>query len=111
MAACPHYSPAGCRGTDDGPLLRELATLRAEIEQLRRERDAIRNETLEELQSLYRGYVNALESGRDRILFFGGTCDPVDVMEQSDPKLVRARSAIRNLKEPSAILRAKEDSA
>lgn len=34
MAACPHYSSAGCKGTDDGPLLREIAALRARIAEL-----------------------------------------------------------------------------
>jgi hypothetical protein len=46
------------------------------------------------LRRLYRGYVNSLESGRDRILFLGGDCDPVDVMERGDPHLREARAIL-----------------
>ena len=49
-------------------------------------------EAVEEMKALDQAYVNLLESGRDRIIFFGGTCDPVDVMEGKDPALRRARS-------------------
>jgi hypothetical protein len=51
-------------------------------------------ELLAALKDLYRSYVNTLEAGRDRILFLGGDCDPVDVMEQGNPALRRARAAI-----------------
>ncbi len=44
-------------------------------------------ELFEELKRLRLAYVNLLEIGRDRILAFGGSCDPVDVMEASDPAL------------------------
>lgn len=47
-----------------------------------------------ELQRLYQGYVNMLELGRDRIIALGGTCDPVDVMEEGDPVLRSARAAL-----------------
>ncbi|QFY77343.1 hypothetical protein DUD43_06455 [Alcaligenes faecalis] len=46
------------------------------------------------LRDLTRGYVNLLENGRDRILDLGGQCDPVDVMEASDPWLKSARAAL-----------------
>lgn len=49
---------------------------------------------VEALQSLYRGYVQVLELGRDRILSLGGDCDPVDRMEASDPELKKARAAL-----------------
>lgn len=48
----------------------------------------------EELRALYRGYVGLLESSRDRIMEFGGDCDPVDRMEDGDPALIRARAAL-----------------
>ena len=48
----------------------------------------------EALRNLYQGYVNTMEAGRDRILSFGGNCDPVDVMEKSDPVLIEARAAL-----------------
>ena len=47
-----------------------------------------------ELKSLRRAYVTLLESGRDRILDLGGTCDPVDVMEAGNPHLASAVKAI-----------------
>lgn len=46
------------------------------------------------LSDLIRGYVNTLESGRDRIVFLGGQCDPVAVMEASDPYLRAASAAL-----------------
>ena len=49
---------------------------------------------LEGLKALYKAYVNTLEAGRDRIISLGGTCDPVDQMEQGDHALVRARQLI-----------------
>lgn len=52
---------------------------------------------LEALKDLYRGYVNTLNNGRDRILSLGGQCDPVDKMEASDPWLISARAAIAAL--------------
>ena len=55
-------------------------------------------ELVEALEKLYKKYVNLLESGRDRILELGGTCDPVDVMEMSDPGLRDARTALSKYK-------------
>lgn len=46
------------------------------------------------LRRLYQAYVRLLESGRDRILDFGGTCDPVDVMERTDVDLIEARNLL-----------------
>lgn len=46
---------------------------------------------LAEFNALYRAYVRLLESGRDRIIDLGGTCDPVDVMEANDVDLQAAR--------------------
>lgn len=51
-------------------------------------------ELLLALKDLRRAYVNLLESGRDRIVSLGGSCDPVDVMERNDPHLRRAAAAI-----------------
>jgi len=45
-------------------------------------------------KALYRAYVRLLESGRDRIIELGGTCDPVDVMEANDVDLLAARRAL-----------------
>jgi hypothetical protein len=67
-----------------------LSRLTAELEAVKRERDAL----LSELKRLYSGYVNTLESGRDRIMWLGGTCDAVDIMEQGDPVLRSARELI-----------------
>lgn len=49
---------------------------------------------LAELKSLTRAYVRLLEIGRDRIVSLGGTCDPVDRMEEGDPDLRSAKAAI-----------------
>jgi len=49
---------------------------------------------IDELRKLTRAYVSLLETGRDRILMHGGTCDSVEDMERGDPALSRARMAI-----------------
>lgn len=46
------------------------------------------------LQQLVRGYMILMENGRDRIMFLGGQCDALDVMEGSDPYLRQARAAL-----------------
>ena len=51
-----------------------------------------------ELLTLYQGYVNQLESGRDKIIALGGDCDPVDVMERNDPWLISARKVLASAK-------------
>lgn len=48
------------------------------------------------LRDLYHGYVRTLEAGRQRIIDWGGDCDPVDVMEKRDPCLVAARAALED---------------
>jgi hypothetical protein len=57
----------------------------------------------DELKRLYAAYVRLLEVGRDRIIAAGGTCDPVDVMENGDPALKRVRAYLGT--EPSRIHR------
>ena len=52
---------------------------------------------LDALTALYRGYVNTLQAGRDRIIFLGGECDTVEKMEASDPWLISARAALAAL--------------
>lgn len=39
------------------------------------------------LRRFRRAYVSLMETGRDRIISLGGSCDPVDVMEAADPEL------------------------
>jgi hypothetical protein len=46
------------------------------------------------LKDLMSAYVRLLESGRDRIVTLGGTCDLVEVMEAGDPDLRAARAAL-----------------
>lgn len=55
-------------------------------------------ELLEALESMCSAYVNLLEAGRSRIIALGGDCDPVDRMEQDDPHLRAARTAIKKAK-------------
>jgi hypothetical protein len=64
----------------------ESALAAARVEGLREAQHAIKK--------LYRGYVNTLENGRDRIISYGGSCDPVDRMEVGDPNLREARATI-----------------
>lgn len=49
---------------------------------------------LSALKSLRHAYLNLLESGCECILDLGGTCDPVDVMEDRDLYLASAVKAI-----------------
>ncbi len=46
------------------------------------------------MRALYRGYVSTLESARDRITTYGGTCDDVPTMEAGDPALRDARAIL-----------------
>lgn len=46
------------------------------------------------LSDLYRAYVNMLEAARDRIIFLGGECDSVELMEAGDPALIAARASL-----------------
>ncbi|MDE3023835.1 MAG: hypothetical protein KGI54_18620, partial [Pseudomonadota bacterium] len=66
----------------------DFAILTAKADALRAENERLR----EEMRDLYKGYVRTLESARDRIMDFGGNCDPVDVMEAGDPVLIKARA-------------------
>lgn len=74
----------------------EIEEAKGQVEHLNRQHNALR----EAMARLIRGYVNLLEAGRDRITFLGGDCDPVDVMEASDPWLKDARAALSG--EPNA---------
>lgn len=51
------------------------------------------------IKNLIRAYVNLMEVGRDRIVGLGGQCDPLDVMERSDPNLRQARDVLATKKE------------
>lgn len=64
------------------------------IESLTRQHD----ELLEALEKMNRAYVGLMENGRDRIIALGGDCDPVDVMERSDPHLRESRAVIARVK-------------
>lgn len=64
------------------------------MEQLLQQRD----ELLAALKDMDRAYMNLLENGRDRILFLGGDCDDIPVMEAGDPYLRQARAAIAKVK-------------
>jgi hypothetical protein len=61
------------------------------------------DELLAELKRLSHAYVGLLETGYDRIIAHGGTCDPVDVMERNDPSLRSARAAIARAMDASAL--------
>ena len=39
------------------------------------------------LRRFRRAYVSLMETGRDRIISLGGSCDPIDAMEAADPEL------------------------
>lgn len=89
--------PDGSRGPFlvPDPLCAKAAdTIEAQSAELQRLREALRN--------LIRGYVNTLENGRDRIMFLGGECDPVDVMERNDIHLRAARAALAQREEGDA---------
>lgn len=49
---------------------------------------------LAELKRLRLAYVNLMETGYDRIIALGGSCDPVDVMEAGDPAIRRVNEVI-----------------
>ena len=54
----------------------------------------VNTELLSELKNLRRAYVSLLETGRDRIIQYGGQCDSVESMEAADPNLKSACAAI-----------------
>lgn len=74
--------------------LSDCELLRAICERRTAERDRLRSE----LKNMIRGYVLLLENGRDRIVSLGGSCDPLDVMEQGDHYLHHARRALEGKK-------------
>lgn len=49
---------------------------------------------LSQLKRLAHAYVSLMESGRDRIIELGGSCDEVDVMEAGNPWLRDTKAAI-----------------
>jgi hypothetical protein len=49
----------------------------------------------EQLKHLYRGYVNLLETARDKIVELGGPCDRLEELEVADPYLAKARAALQ----------------
>jgi hypothetical protein len=68
----------------------EIAEAKSQIEFLDRQNNALR----QSLGSMIHAYVRLLECGRDRILDLGGQCDPLDVLEASDPWLRDARATL-----------------
>lgn len=64
--------------------------------------DPLRGSTLQALKDLVRGYVNLLETGRDRIMDLGGMCDSVETMERGDRELRQARDAITAAEQAAA---------
>lgn len=71
--------------------------LYARIRELNTEvRDArsAQKELLAEIKRLRLAYVNLMETGYDRIIALGGSCDPVDVMEAGDPAIRRVNEVI-----------------
>jgi hypothetical protein len=48
----------------------------------------------EQLKHLYRGYVNLLETARDKIVELGGPCDRLEELEAADPYLAKARASL-----------------
>lgn len=58
---------------------------------------AVAGDAVRALRDLRHAYVRLLESGRDRIMDLGGSCDPVDVMERGDIDLRKADAAIAAL--------------
>lgn len=74
--ACVGYDPRTGVGLADAHLIAAAPTFLAELKRFRL------------------AYVNLLETGYDRIVALGGTCDPVDVMEAGDPAIRRVNEVI-----------------
>ena len=79
---------------EPGCLLSAMVEQEQEIMAITKQRD----ELLAALEKMNRAYVNLMENARDRIIMLGGDCDPVDVMERSDPNLRESRAAIASAK-------------
>lgn len=75
-----------------------LQNVRTERNDYQKQRD----ELLAALEKMNRAYVNLIENGRDRIIDLGGKCDPLDVMERSDPNLKESRAVIASVKGSAA---------
>ncbi len=56
-----------------------------------------RKELTAGFRELMAAYVRLLETGRDRIIDLGGTCDAVEVMKAGDPALVAARALLERI--------------
>ena len=67
---------------------------RNQVAELEKQRD----ELLAALEAMNRAYILLMENGRDRISDLGGECDPLDVMERSDPALRESRAVIASVK-------------
>ena len=55
---------------------------------------SVNADLLDELKRLRRAYVSLLETGRDRIIQYGGQCDSVEAMEAADPYLKSSSAVI-----------------
>jgi len=73
----------------------ETEELAGEINTLK----ADKRELVEALGKMNRAYVRLLEDGYERIMYAGGNCDPVDIMEASSPDLRQAKAAVAKHKE------------
>lgn len=68
----------------------------------RAERDALKaklEKAIKGIQRLYTHTVTILESGRDRIVFLGGSCDDVETMEKQDSVLSEIRELVAAINE------------
>lgn len=64
-----------------------------------RDRLAVSNkELVSQLKALRRAYVGLLETGRDRIIGSGGSCDSVEIMEAASPILRECLAALKRAK-------------
>lgn len=79
---------------DAGPMVLELIAAHEDAQgEIRALRERVK--ALEEgLRDLYKGYVNLLQGGKDRIESLGGACDAVDRMEADSPYLRSARALL-----------------
>lgn len=89
------YCVNACQGVSNGQLT--LTSVIGAILMLK-EAEQQRDELLAALETLYRDYVQVMEARRDCIMDLGGHCDPIDVMERGDQRLIDARKAIAKAK-------------
>lgn len=57
-------------------------------------RQSWKESAIAKLRDMDRQYVLLMENGRDRIVFLGGDCDPLDMMERGSPVLIALRKFI-----------------